>query len=56
MTLVQRLEEELKYEKEAGSDSVPDFVTEFTAQGVWEVGVSFLFVSRVRVERFCDSV
>lgn len=37
MTLAQRLEEELKYEKEAGTDAVPDFVNEFNAQGVWEV-------------------
>ena len=37
VSLAQQLQEELKYEKESASDSVPDFVKEFTAQGVWEV-------------------
>ena len=35
--LVQKLEEELQYEKEAAAEELPDFVKAFQAQGVWTV-------------------
>ncbi|KAH8108798.1 mitochondrial glycoprotein [Phellopilus nigrolimitatus] len=38
VTLVQKLSEELAYEQEAASTAgVPDFVKDFTAQGVWAI-------------------
>lgn len=38
ISLAQKLAEELKYEREAASSSgPPEFVTEFTSQGVWTI-------------------
>ena len=32
--------EELTYEREASSEGVPDFIKEFTSQGVWSINDS----------------
>ena len=42
VTLAQRLQEELTYEKESGSEVLPDFVKEFKQQGIWEVNSSHI--------------
>ncbi|KAG5649775.1 hypothetical protein H0H81_002078 [Sphagnurus paluster] len=37
LALSQKLQEELKYEKESEQSHPPDFLTAFQAQGVWEI-------------------
>lgn len=47
VALAQKLSEELQYEKEAGSEGEPEFLTAFNAQNVWKVRVSSSVLSTV---------